>query len=180
MASPPKCYALLHLKWKQLPVSYLVNPALEEKDPGAAFAAAEAWNATVSPELFSDTYGVDPDANWDISAPDGRNELSLGDYPKPGVIAVTVIWYVPKGRKIVEFDIVFDTDYACGDADPNHPWVMDSQNIATHEFGHGAGLDDVYQDACSEVTMYGYSEYGEIKKRSLELPDVQGTQKLYE
>jgi tryptophanase len=45
--------------------------------------------------------------------------------------------------------------------------------------GHGVGLDDVYDTACSEVTMYGYSTYGEIKKRDLETPDIIGLQKLY-
>ena len=80
---------------------------------------------------------------------------------------------------------MFDIDWIWGDADPNNdgivdnPNVMDLQNIATHEFGHGIGLDDVYNSECSEVTMYGYSDYGEIKKRTLEQPDVTGLQKLY-
>jgi len=56
---------------------------------------------------------------------------------------------------------------------------MDLQNIATHELGHGVGLGDLYITACSEETMYGYSNYGETKKRTLNAGDIMGIQKLY-
>ena len=56
---------------------------------------------------------------------------------------------------------------------------MDLQNIATHEFGHGAGLDDLYEDSCSEETMYGYAENGETKKRTLGSGDIAGIVELY-
>lgn len=84
----------------------------------------------------------------------------------------------PPTREIVEFDVLFDTNYDWGDATVD-PTVMDLQNIATHEIGHGVGLDDIYESACSEVTMYGYSTSGETKKRTLEAPDITGVQKLY-
>lgn len=84
----------------------------------------------------------------------------------------------PDLREILEFDVLFDTDFVWGDASQN-PEVMDLQNIATHEIGHGAGLGDVYASACSEVTMYGLSGYGELTKRTLENPDVIGLRTLY-
>ncbi|MBA7643606.1 hypothetical protein ES703_51337 [subsurface metagenome] len=56
---------------------------------------------------------------------------------------------------------------------------MDLQNIATHELGHSVGLGDLYDDVASEETMYGLSEYGETKKRTLYLGDIAGIQKLY-
>jgi len=56
---------------------------------------------------------------------------------------------------------------------------MDLENIATHEIGHGAGLNDIYSSSCTAVTMYGYSDYGETSKRTLEIPDIQGLQTLY-
>lgn len=56
---------------------------------------------------------------------------------------------------------------------------MDLQNIATHELGHGVGPGDIYSSSCSEVTMYGYSSYGENKKRALEQQDIIGLQKMY-
>ena len=56
---------------------------------------------------------------------------------------------------------------------------MDLQNIATHEFGHGLGLGDIYIDDCSEFTMYGYSYNGDTDNRSLEDPDITGLWELY-
>ena len=56
---------------------------------------------------------------------------------------------------------------------------MDLQNIATHELGHGVGLADIYDTTCSAVTMYGYSNNGDIQKRTLEVPDIRGLQTLY-
>jgi len=111
--------------------------------------------------------------------------LSWGNYPQAGVIAVTTIWgyfYGPPGkREIVEFDILFDTDYLWGDAEEGGcaPVVMDLQSIASHELGHGAGLVDLYESSCSEETMYGYSEYCEVKKRDLGIGDMTGIDELY-
>lgn len=176
------CYKLLGVKWKTLPISYVVNPEVETIVPGAVFAGNETWDAATSKELFNDSYSLDGTADWDGDSPDGRNEYSMGNYPQYGVIAVTVIWSgVPigsKGRQIIETDVMFDTDFAWGNADLN-PAVMDLQNITVHESGHVAGLGDIYNSGCLEVTMYGYSGYGEIKKRTLEQPDIIGLQKMY-
>jgi hypothetical protein len=181
-AKASSCYKLLGVKWKSLPVSYVVNPEVEENVQGAVFSSNETWDAATSKELFSNSYSLEDTANWDGDYPDGRNEYSMGNYPQNGVIAVTVIWsgvtLGGKGRQIIEFDVMFDTDYIWGDATLN-PTVMDLQNIAVHESGHGVGLGDIYSSGCSEVTMYGYSEEGETKKRTLEQPDNAGLQKMY-
>lgn len=176
----PKCYGFLAkgAKWQALPISCVIDPALAVV-PGAIPASATSWDDATSANLFSECK-EDESADWDSDAPDGRNELSFGNYPEEGVIAVTVIWGYfsgpPASRKIVEFDILFDLDYEWADAEQAK---MDLQNIATHEFGHGLGLADVYETACTEVTMYGYSDYGEIKKRDLESADITGLRQLY-
>lgn len=107
-----------------------------------------------------------------------QNAVAFGDYPDDNVIAVTSIWFVRSTKEIVEFDMLFNTRFVWGDAMDN-PSVMDLQNIATHEFGHGVGLDDIYSSTYSEVTMYGYSYEGDIEKRSLEPQDIAGLQKMY-
>jgi hypothetical protein len=183
-----QCYDFLGrwVKWKELPVNYVIDPdnpynLTEEFITDAIYNSAEEWDSYTSSELFG-SYSIDYEASWDSDAPDGRNELLFGDYPQEGVIAVTVVWGYfygpPDERKIIEFDILFDTDFVWGDAtaDPN---VMDLQNIATHELGHGVGLDDLYDTVCSEETMYGYSDYGETKKRTLNTGDITGLQELY-
>jgi hypothetical protein len=185
----PACYEFLDkwAKWKELPVSYVIDPqnpqGLSEDFIGQAISAgAEEWDYWTGAELFNDSYSFVYDGSFDTDAPDGRNELLFGDYPQDGVIAVAVVWGYfagpPDYREIIEFDVMFDTDYLWGDATLD-PTVMDLQNIATHEIGHGAGLDDIYDSSCSEVTMYGYSNYGETKKRTLEPPDITGIQELY-
>lgn len=178
-------YALLGAKWKTTPISYVIDPDNPQKLDetsivSAVSASAEEWDAHTTTELFNDAYAILYDATFDTDAPDGRNEVLFGDYPRTGVIAVTVVWGYfsgpPGQRRIIEFDIMFDTDFKWGDADGD-PTVMDLQNIATHEFGHGAGLDDY--NLCELETMYGYSSYGEKIKRDLYIGDIAGIHDLY-
>ena len=186
-------YKLLGAKWKNkdLPVAYYIDPAGSGLDldsvTSAIFASAEEWDSWTRSELFSDDYEVITDGSWDdtVEELDGRNELVFGNYPDPDVIAVCIVWgYFREASgkgQIVEFDIMFDTDFTWGDATDAtlDATVMDLQNIATHELGHGVGLADLDEDAAKEQTMYGYSGYGETKKRTLEDGDIAGIQKLY-
>lgn len=175
----PQCYGFLSKEAKLKTIeNFTIHPEL---DSLVIWNSALEWDSHTATKLFG-TYAVDNTANWDNETPDGRNELSFGNYPSQGVIAVTVVWGYfsgsPQTRGIVEFDVMFDTDYVWGDGTVS-PTLMDLQNIATHEIGHGVGLGDVYETACSEVTMYGYSDYGETKKITLEQPDITGLLKLY-
>ena len=183
-----KCYGFLGngVKWKTLPINYVVNTTnsqglSEEFITSAIASSVQEWDNHTSASLFG-TYTIDPNATWDDAKPDGRNEFVFGNYPEEGVIAVTVIWgyfqVAPKNRKITEFDVLFDTDFTWGNAEVD-PSKMDLQNIATHEIGHGIGLKDLYTTSCSEETMYGYSSYGETKKRTLNTGDIEGVQLLY-
>jgi len=179
------CYEFIGkwVRWKET-ASYVINPKnsglSESFIAQAIFYAAEEWDRYTTFELFSDTYSIDYSAV--PGKLDGKNTFGWGDYPTEGVIAVTTVWGYfsgpPWSRRIVEFDVMFDTDYDWGDA-LEDSGVMDLQNIATHEIGHGAGMDDLYDPACSEETMYGYSDYGETKKRDLYCGDIEGIQSLY-
>jgi hypothetical protein len=145
----------------------------------AIMAGATEWDSHTGANLFG-PYLIDNTANWD-STPDKRNELSFGNYNQTGVIAVTRYWISSVNKttkRIVEFDIMFDTDFAWGDASVN-PALMDLQNIAVHEIGHGIGLADLYSTSCSLETMYGYSTEGETSKRDLYNGDIKGVQTLY-
>jgi hypothetical protein len=181
------------VKWKDLPITYVINP---DNPDGLSMSfvveainsAVEEWDDHTSAGLFG-TYTVDYSAEVDWESPDYTNELAFGDYPEDGVIAVAVVWGYfygpPKQREIIEFDIMFDIDFTWGYAGPTDETslgdtsVMDLQNIVTHELGHGVGLADLYDDECSEQTMYGYAEYGETKKRTLNDGDIAGIQELY-
>lgn len=182
-----KCYGFISkgAKWRTT-AAYYINDSESGLSPSlvkdAICGGAEAWDDCIDFELFKDDCIFTEEYHAGVQ--DFRNTLSWGDYPQNGVIAVTTIWgyfYGPPGlREIIEFDILFDTDFLWGDAaDTCDPEVMDLQNIATHELGHGAGLADLYESSCSEETMYGYSDYCETQKRTLETGDIIGINELY-
>ncbi len=79
---------------------------------------------------------------------------------------------------MVEWDQVYDdVDFVWSSS--GEAGTMDFENIATHELGHTFGLDDLFTDACSEETMFGFASLGETKKGSLEGGDVTGILELY-
>lgn len=188
------------VKWKEenLPIEYVINPTnsdglLEDFVTGAISISAGEWDngtytnddnvwAGVNVNLFADGHTLNYTADWDSDKPDGDNEISFGDYPQDGVIAVCIVWGrfggPPGQREIVEFDIMFDTNFTWGNVTES-PGVMDLQNIVTHELGHGLGLGDLYRADTTEETMYGFSGYGDIEKRDLYLGDIAGIQELY-
>ena len=73
--------------------------------------------------------------------------------------------------------MVFNTNFNWGVS--ANAALMDVQNIATHELGHGFGLSDLYQAKWSQQTMYGYSREGDIAKRDLASGDIAGIKALY-
>jgi len=149
----------------------------------------ETWDTEVNFEIFGERDTTKDVDGADTVYPDGKNEIFFGTIEDENVIAVAIVWGIfggpPKQREIVECDVVFDDEYTWGDAGPTSETelgdtsIMDLQNIATHEFGHGAGLDDLYESSCSEQTMYGYAEPGETKKRTLGSGDINGVYTLY-
>ncbi len=111
---------------------------------------------------------------------DDKNEVSFGNLDQ-NTIAVTVVWGIFSGptfnRQLVAWDQIFNTYYQWSDS--GEPGKMDYENISTHELGHSMGLADIYDGSCSDVTMYGYANYGETNKRSLEGADIKGINLLY-
>jgi hypothetical protein len=181
------CYGFLSrgAKWK-IVEPYIVDPAnirgLDETFIRENMAADIAkWETAADKEILGDEIeGVIDGA--DLDSPDNKNEVYFGDIADPDVIGVTVVWGIFSGppfqRELVEWDQIYDqVDYdwsISGEATK-----MDFENVATHELGHSVGLDDLYKDSCSEQTMYGYTNYGEINKRTLEAGDIAGVQELY-
>ncbi|MEM0475834.1 MAG: matrixin family metalloprotease [Candidatus Norongarragalinales archaeon] len=182
------CYAFLAkgAKWKALE-PYIVNPwntkGLSESFvmSNLAFSIGK-WEAAAGIDLLGDGNATNETLEVDFDEPDGLNEAYFGDVAQNGAIAITVVWGVFGGsvgnRKLIEWDMVFDQvdfDWSAS-GEPNK---MDFENIATHELGHGVGLNDLYDNKCSEQTMYGYAVEGETKKRSLESGDAAGVKALY-
>jgi len=161
------------------PISYYINPNVSlvtGGDPAEAVnAAVEAWDEVTTANLFE--YGGETNERW--YAEDGQNTVSWVKFIPRNNIAVAVMWYDPETMLIWEVDIVFNTFHNWGINPGKRDRAFDIQNIATHEFGHPTGLDDLYDDIYSELTMYGYSRTGETEKCSLEEGDIAGAQELY-
>jgi len=178
------------VKWRNIPsggVPYEINPSgsgftFTQLHP-VFYAATEIWDAEVTPNLFASptlSKKTIEDLAWDEESLDGVNTIVWGNYTKEGVIAITILWYIPATKTIIEFDMVFDTDYTWSlDALTEAGTQMDIQNIATHEFGHASGLDDLKRPKAWELTMYAWSYYEEVKKRTLGTGDILGIAKLY-
>ncbi|PIY79978.1 MAG: hypothetical protein COY80_05285 [Candidatus Pacebacteria bacterium CG_4_10_14_0_8_um_filter_42_14] len=175
------CYSLMGVKWKTSSVNYAINPTNSQGlstsfITDAISSSAETWDNATSRELFNNSYSMDTTAVYGVL--DDKNSITFSAYPDNNVIAVTSVWYLRAGREIVEFDQTYNTHFSWGDATAD-PTKMDLANIVTHELGHAVGLNDIYKSTCGEVTMYGYGTEGEIKKTSLEIPDIIGLQKMY-
>lgn len=110
---------------------------------------------------------------------DGVNAVLWGRL-SPSTIGVTYVWYYTSTGQVAEVDTVFNSRYpwaifpATGGECQASPDAYDLQDIATHEFGHWIGLDDLYNGADADLTMYGFGAGGELKKRTLGTGDFNG------
>jgi len=178
-------------KWKAIE-DYRLNTDFEENIGGSldalvinsVLAGMDEWE-TPDSSVFDIFGGVvlDGSATYDDGAYRGYNTISFGNYGNPEVIGEASVWGYftgpPEQREIIEAHIIFNDECEWGDASGDL-YLMDIQNIATHELGHCAGMGDLYKPGASEETMYGYSEEGETKKRDLYIGDIAGIIKLYE
>lgn len=191
----PSCYAYMAAgaKWKNLE-NWVVNPAnnsgLADSFVKDTLAEDIALWEDASDGVVGNGAGVNILGEGSITsetlvadqiATDGKNEVYFDDLGADGTIAITIVWGIFGGptfnRRLVEWDQVYNTYYAwsaSGEADK-----MDFDSIAQHELGHSIGLADIYSGSCSAVTMYGYADYGQTNKQTLELPDINGINKLY-
>lgn len=115
---------------------------------------------------------------------DRQNIISWGRTPA-SALAVTYIWYYPSSGLVAEVDTIMNSTYPWswtdqtvkpGCADESS---YDAQNILTHEIGHWVGLDDEYDNAYINNTMYAYGFKGEAKKDTLTTGDINGVNFIY-
>ncbi len=188
------CFSFLAkgAKWKDVE-DYIVNPSnsrgLIEQDIRKNLADdIQKWEDVAGADIIGKEDRSETVDGADTISPYGKNEVLFGDVDSPGAIAVTVVWGIfrgpPRGRELVEWDQVYDDvdfDWSEDCEDPLNDCTnkMDFDNIATHELGHTFGLDDLFTEACSEETMYGFASTGETNKRTLEGGDITGILELY-
>lgn len=185
------------VKWLGTPVVYYVNLAGAPGSAlGAITASAETWDDNTGTELFEydAPTGIVFDEPEDLDIVYFENTVSWSSFADLGLpedaVAVCKVWFwvmVSPGGKVTgrvvgvaEFHIIHNSDF---------PWAVDApevdggqfdvQNLDTHEFGHTLFLDDLYMPPAGGLTMFGYTELEETKKRDLGLGDILGLQALY-
>ena len=173
-----------------LPVEFRFDRDFAPAGSAAEIAAAlQAWDDATSANLA--TLVVDDTA--DLVVGDGINSWTFRLLAgMPQALGVTFIRYLDNdgsgtptaGDDFVEMDVSHNTKFKWGiDPDGEGPQKADAKgryydvrNIATHEAGHAlAGLNDLYLDKYSDLTMYGVAGPKETKKVSLEDGDKAGT-----
>jgi hypothetical protein len=154
-----------------IPVGY--SPEFAPEAPADAVNAIDAGFAAWSNAgtVFSFTLGQQSGQQV--------NRVRWGDVSVyvPDAIAIANIWYDPETMEIQLTETIFERslEWATdGSAD-----AYDVQAITAHESGHWLLLDDLYEDACSDETMYGYAGLGETKKRTLAAGDIAGIDVIY-
>ena len=159
--APTACYGFLsgaQPKWNWIEDYYYSGSSLGSSSSNAV----TTWESATIGNIFGN--GISGSYPWGIY--DLVNSISYGNYQEPGVLGVTAIWY--RGKNIYEYDIMFDTDY--------FPGTIDLDTVVLHEFGHAAGLDDLYNTVCIDEVMYGYYEG---IKLALGNGDITGIRTLY-
>ena len=94
-------------------------------------------------------------------------------------LGIAFVCREPSTKEITGFRVVFDTD---------EPWAVGNGiganyisvgNVATHEFGHVAGLNHVNSPKGGCLTMYTFSGGGKTQKMTLGIGDKLGLDALY-
>jgi hypothetical protein len=167
----------VEIKWDTGNVTFHINTS--EGPTQSLFAiqlAMQTWT-DVNTSYFTFVYGGTTTSTAYGANDDGINIVVFGPMGATGVLAENTFWYYADSGYIIDSDIKFNTDYTWGT--DGSAGIYDVQNVGTHELGHSLSLDDIYDAADSEKTMYGYVSAGETKKRTLHQDDIDGISYLY-
>src|SRR5262245_29374758 len=161
------------------PITWQLNRSTVPRDLAASVdsvlnAAFNTW--------YTGIFSQGPDTRAKRAKLDHVNAI-LWKALNQSTIGATFVWFSQLTGEVLEVDTVFNKRFPWAifsDASEcqSSPNAYDLQNIATHEFGHWVGLDDLFDDAEKDLTMFGFSAGGEVKKRTLGTGDISGKDDL--
>jgi len=176
-------------QWPTLPLDYLVNIKRSGDDGNfleAVKQGIQTWEDDTGSSFVGSFLGT---TNKKASLVDlvgkidGLNVIEWGRtaHIGPSVVAVVSFLFFTDSGDMVEADMRFNQDLSwcsnvglIGDPDDlvGDTTCFDVQNIATHEGGHFvAGFTDLIGTNEENLTMFGITAQGEVKKRTLALGD---------
>ena len=131
---------------------------------------------------YGGIFSQGPDTRARRARLDNVNAILWGKLNRSS-LGITFVWFSRDSGEVIEVDTVFNKrqPWAIFSSAPDcqaAPHAYDLQNVATHEFGHWVGLDDLFDESDKDLTMYGFSAGGEVKKRTLGTGDVSGKAEL--
>ena len=136
------------------------------------------WQSAVSSKV---NFSRGSDTTVDRSRYDGLNIVAWGR-TSGSSLGVTYIRYYTSSRLVVDVDTILNKRVAWSWSNSDtcaNSNTYDAENILNHEIGHWMGLDDTYDAAFADNTMFGYGSKGEVKKNTLTTGDVVGVNAIY-
>ena len=145
----------------------------------------DAWQNETCSDLSFSFQGQKPNLEARFNQ-EGVNEnvvvfIEQGWIHQPGVVALTLNAFDRGSGIILDTDIeVNDQFFVWGDAEQVCSVEMDLENALVHEIGHFIGLSHPPNTPeFEDTTMFASAEPCEVKKRSLEMDDVEGLCSIY-
>lgn len=156
------------------PVQYRITGSAPAGGNAAVESAMATWDGLVTTRAFARD-----DANPSANPCGGFNTVQWTAIDGAGgVLAAASVCRNVATKSIVGFVVTVDSAESWAtDGSSNK---FDVENVASHEFGHVAGLghDNPPRSGC--LTMYTFSGLGETQKRTLGLGDKLGMDALYD
>lgn len=175
-SSDQHAYELIGPKWPSSPVMYYVNTSNADLDPTLVVPAVQQGALAWSEQSYADfAFQYAGSSTATVQTYNQKNEMIFRNASSGNAIATAYTWY--SGDTILDSDIVFwdaAFQFFVGNSGCSGGYYI--EDIATHEFGHSAGIDHTL---VSGATMYPSVSYCSTGPRSLASDDLDAIEALY-
>ena len=146
-----------------------------------AGAGFNAWQNALASSSAEPTPIRGSDTTVNRSFYDGQNIIAWNKI-QATALGITYVRYYTASGIVVDVDTIMNKKYRWNWSGGELCAVSnayDAQNILIHELGHWYGLDDEYESAYVNNTMFGYGSLGETLKNTPTTGDINGVRAIY-